>query len=393
MREWREKTLGEFVSLQRGHDLPTASRGDGKVPVVGSFGITGYHNVAKAKGPGVTVGRSGASAGTVVYVQEDYWPHNTCLFVKDFHGNNPRFAYYLLSTLDLASHAAGSAQPSLNRNHIAPLPLLVPDRPEQDDIAAVLSALDDKIELNRRMNESLEALAQAIFKDWFVDFGPTSRKREGATDSVAILGGFIPEPAKAAPAAALFPDSLGEDGLPEGWGKQTIENVLELAYGKSLPVNKRIDGDIPVYGSGGVTGTHDTPLVKGPGIVIGRKGTVGSRYWEQSSFYPIDTVFFVRPRRNAHLEYIWELLSGLALEEMNTDAAVPGLNRNNVYRLEVSKPPKALVDAFQVLAKPIRARIEHNKNENRTLAEIRNYLLPKLLSGSVRVRDSDAMAE
>lgn len=265
----------------------------------------------------------------------------------------------------------------------------LPDLATQSQIAAVLSALDNKIKLNRQMSETLEALAQTIFKDWFVTFGPTRRKMEGATDPVAILGGLIPDAAKAALLVARFPSNLGEDGLPEGWEVQTIEDILELAYGKSLPATKRVDGNVPVYGSGGVTGAHDTPLVIGPGIVIGRKGTVGSRYWEQSDFYPIDTVFFVRPKQNVPLEYLWELLSGLALEEMNTDAAVPGLNRNNVYRLEVPKPPGSLIEAFRAMAEPIRARIEHSKNENRTLAETRDYLLPKLMSGAARVREAE----
>ena len=271
--------------------------------------------------------------------------------------------------------------------------LALPDVLYQEAAVEILSSLDDKIGLNRRINETLEDLAQAIFKDWFVTFGPTRRKMAGATDPVVILGGLIPDPAQAAPLAALFSEGLGEDGLPEGWEEQIIEDVLELAYGKSLPATKRVDGNVPVYGSGGVTGTHNTPLVQGPGIVIGRKGTVGSRYWEQSDFYPIDTVFFVRPKQNVPLEYLWELLSGLALEEMNTDAAVPGLNRNNVYRLEVPRPPASLIEAFWAMAEPIRAHIEHNKKENRTLAETRDYLLPKLMSGAVRVRNVEAMGE
>ena len=109
-------TLGELVTLQRGHDLPEGKRTAGPVPVMGSFGITGSHDIAKAKGPGVTVGRSGASIGVVSYTEDDYWPLNTCMYVTDFKGNDPRFVYYFLQTVNLAAHNSGSAQPSLNRN-------------------------------------------------------------------------------------------------------------------------------------------------------------------------------------------------------------------------------------------------------------------------------------
>ena len=104
MVEWPTRTLGDLVTLQRGIDLPTAKRSKGDVPVMGSFGVTGFHSEAAMCGPGVTVGRSGASIGVVSYIDRDYWPLNTCLYVKDFHGNNRRFAYYLLSCLDLSNY-------------------------------------------------------------------------------------------------------------------------------------------------------------------------------------------------------------------------------------------------------------------------------------------------
>lgn len=170
--EWRQVSFGDAISIQRGHDLPEQARYPGDIPVVGSAGINGSHNKFLARGPGVVIGRSGASAGAVTFVKKDFWPHNTALYVTDFRGNNPRFIFYLLKTLGLSSHAGGSAQPSLNRNHLATLQLKLPLRCEQDVIAELLGALDDKIELNCRVVETLEAMAQALFKSWFVDFDP-----------------------------------------------------------------------------------------------------------------------------------------------------------------------------------------------------------------------------
>ena len=173
---WKRLPLGDFVTLQRGHDLPDAIRRPGNKPVLGSFGVTGWHDEARAAGPGVTVGRSGASFGVVSYSPVDYWPLNTALYVVDFHGNDQRFAYYFLKQFDFRTYNSGSAQPSLNRNFIHPIPVNVPPLPEQRAIAHILGSLDDKIELNRRMNETLEEMARALFKSWFIDFDPVHAK-------------------------------------------------------------------------------------------------------------------------------------------------------------------------------------------------------------------------
>ncbi len=163
-RNWQYMKLVDFVKLQRGHDLPEHERELGKVPVMGSFGITGYHNVAKVKGPGVTVGRSGASIGVVCYTPNDYWPLNTALYVTDFHGNDERFAYYFLKTLNLTDYNSGSAQPSLNRNYIHPMLIKIPPLPEQQAIAAVLSDVDALIASLDRLIAKKRDIKQATMQ-------------------------------------------------------------------------------------------------------------------------------------------------------------------------------------------------------------------------------------
>jgi type I restriction enzyme, S subunit len=162
--EWHKRALGDFIALQRGHDLTDSERQLGSVPVMGSAGQNGFHDTSLAPGPGVVIGRSGASFGRVHYCREDYWPHNTALYVTDFKGNEPRFAFYLLGEIDFSRYNSGSAQPSLNRNYIYSIPISFPAPREQQAIACILGALDDKIELNRQMNQTLEAMARAIFK-------------------------------------------------------------------------------------------------------------------------------------------------------------------------------------------------------------------------------------
>ena len=172
---WTKRTLGDLVRLQRGYDLTDAQRNPGLVPVMGSNGRNGWHDTARAPGPGVTVGRSGASAGVVTFVRGAYWPHNTVLFVTDFRGNNPSFIACLRSTFDLANFNSGSAQPSLNRNFLYPIETSVPQLEEQVSIAGYLSTYDDLIENNTRQIAILEEMARRIFEEWFVHSAPRLR--------------------------------------------------------------------------------------------------------------------------------------------------------------------------------------------------------------------------
>ena len=257
--EWQHTTLGKFVSLQRGHDLTESERKPGAVPVMGSAGQNGFHDAALAKGPGIVIGRSGASFGQVHYCLVDYWPHNTALYVTNFHGNDPQFAYYFLKNINFTRYNSGSAQPSLNRNFIYPIEMNVPQIDEQRAIAHILGTLDDKIELNRRMNETLEAIARAIFKSWFVDFDPVRAKASGEPpDSICCRLGLTPD------LLALFPDRLVDSELgeiPEGWEVQTVGEVIDrLSIGKKYEQKTvKAAGKVPVLdqGKSGIIGYHD----------------------------------------------------------------------------------------------------------------------------------------
>ncbi|MBE9397654.1 restriction endonuclease subunit S [Pontibacterium sp. N1Y112] len=185
--KWIDTTIGDIVTLQRGHDLPSQDRNEGVVPIMGSSGLTGFHDEVKIKGPGVVIGRSGNSMGVVNYTQKDYWPLNTCLYVKDFKGNDERFIYYYLQGIDFDQFNSGSAQKSLNRNAVYPYQIKFPaELCEQKAIGEFLGSLENKIELNCQMNETLEQMAQALFKSWFVDFDPV-------IDNALDAGNPIPE--------------------------------------------------------------------------------------------------------------------------------------------------------------------------------------------------------
>ncbi len=276
-----------------------------------------------------------------------------------------------------------TVQTTLNLKDIVALDIPYPPDGDRLAIEEFVCALDDKIELNRKMNATLEAMARALFKSWFVDFDPVKAKSEGREPF-----GMDAETAALFP-SRLVPSALGD--IPEGSEVGRLSDLLELRYGKGLTKEDRQEGPYPVYGSGGITGYHNQSLVSGPGIIVGRKGTVGSLYWEDRDFFPIDTVFFVEPLKHFSLPYILSQLETIGLENMNTDAAVPGLNRENAYRLDVVVPPEPIVKAYTALALRNRDKIRANNQESEKLVGMRDYLLPKLISGEIRIPDAEKM--
>ncbi|MGC6078018.1 restriction endonuclease subunit S [Citrobacter portucalensis] len=399
--KWKECELGDFIELKRGYDLPKSTRNEGSIPIISSSGFTDFHDKPMVKGPGVVTGRYG-TIGEVFYSEEDFWPLNTTLYVVDFKGNDPLFVYYLLQTISYADYTDKAAVPGVNRNHLHKAKVKVPIYLDiQQKVAAQLYQLEKRVTLGKQINQTLEQMSQTLFKSWFVDFDPVIdnaldagnsipealQSRAELRQKVRNSADFKPLPADI---RALFPAEFEETELtyaPKGWVTNRLENILELAYGKALKKTERTNGDYPVYGSGGVDGTHNEYLVKGPGIIVGRKGTVGSLHWENKDFYPIDTVFFVKPKEYFPLVYCYQLLKTLGLENMNTDAAVPGLNRNNAYRLEVVTPTQPIIAKFTNIIQAIQFKIDSNHNETENLTALRDTLLPKLISGELSLED------
>lgn len=326
----------------------------------------------------------------------------------------PEYVYYFFKSAagrhELLKNSSQVGTPGIGQplSTLRTIEVPLPSPCAQRIIAKNLGDLDSKIELNRHINQTLEAMAQAIFKSWFVDFDPVKAKiaaiQEGhdplRAAMSAISGKAEPEldalPAeqyeKLAATAALFPEEMEASDLgeiPKGWKVQRVGNVLELVYGKALKSTDRQEGTVPVYGSGGITGYHNTPLVPHGSIIVGRKGTVGSLYWEDEPFFPIDTTYYVRPLA-ATLTFCYYTMQTLGLEKMNTDAVVPGLNRENVYRLELVLPDPDTLLVFDLEATTLRKAMRANSGESKLLAALSDTLLPKLLSGELSV---EAIAE
>ncbi|NDY93129.1 restriction endonuclease subunit S [Ideonella livida] len=421
--DWHQITLGEFVRLQRGHDLTASEQRPGHFPVMGSAGQNGTHSEFKAFGPGVVIGRSGASMGRVHYCETDYWPHNTCLYVTDFLENNPLFAFYKLAELDLARYNSGSAQPSLNRNYIYGMPLWIPGRHIQDRIAQVIHSIDKKIDLNRRINQTLEAMAQAIFKSWFVDFDPVKAKiaalaegRDPLRAAMSAISGKPEEELDALPTesfeqlaatAALFPDEMVESALgeiPKGWEAKSLDSVANYLNGLALQKfpPQSVSDFLPVIKiaqlRAGHTGGADKAasklkpeyIVCDGDVLFSWSGSLEVDVWtggvgalNQHLFKVTSSVvpkWFYLLATKHHLANFREIAA-------NKATTMGHIQRKHLTDARIATPSADFFAQAAKLISPLIDEIISIRLQSRELTKTRDALLPKLLSGEICVSE------
>lgn len=276
---------------------------------------------------------------------------------------DPEFlCYFLLGDYaqnSFLSAATGATVSHLNMSDIRGLSIpALPDRKKQRWIATTLAAYDDLIENNTRRIEILEEMARRLYEEWFVQFRFPGHEGVGVKESELGL-------------------------IPEGWELLRLGDCVELAYGKALKAQDRVPGDYPVYGSSGVVGSHCDSLVEGPGIVVGRKGNVGSVFWSDVSFFPIDTTYYVRSE--VPFSYVYFNLQRQRF--LNNDAAVPGLNREQAYALPFLLPDQDVLSRFSSEWETIYGLLRRLERINVNLRAQRDLLLPKLISGEIDVSD------
>ncbi|USE36455.1 restriction endonuclease subunit S [Endozoicomonas sp. SCSIO W0465] len=429
-----DTTIGEQITLQRGFDITKKQQQPGDVPVVSSGGISSFHNESKVQAPGVVLGRKG-SLGTVFYLDEDYWPHDTTLWVKDFKGNNPRFVYYFFRNMAeaLKKMDVGAANPALNRNHVHLLPTKWPKRKIQDHIDDLISVLDNKIQLNRQTNQTLEAMAQALFKSWFVDFDPVidnalaagheippelqaraeARKslQARAEQRKASLSGDSPEQESGdilpESIRQLFPNRFVLDAqmgwIPEGWEYVPFGKVAQCFDKHRVPLSKREreekqPGNIPYYGATSVNDYINEWIFDDIFLLIGEDGSVMK---EDGS--PFVQYIWGKAWVNNHA-HVLQGVNGVSTEHLmlfmqaqNITAYVTGavqmkINQKNMNSIAFLKAGDEINKCFADFIRPFYESYRSYSEANDSLTKLRDTLLPKLISGELRLPESTSAA-
>jgi len=317
-------------------------------------------------------------------VQETIIDNNMMGATPDTTRVDSRFFFYSLSQFDFAEVAGGTALPYLTVSALSSLTLKLPPLPEQRAIAHVVGALDDKIELNRRTNETLEAIAQAIFKSWFVDFDPARAKMEGRRPF-----------GMDAATAALFPDSFVDSplgGIPKGWRVGTLGELADVTSGKrpdervsqSMP-----EAGVPLWGGNGPMAYVREPLFSQPILLTGRVGTLGSVFRITSPCWPSDNTLVVLPKEPIAYQYLFFQMWRIDFDALNRGSTQPLLTQTDLKAQTIPTPPRTVLQEFHKNAGGLFNRIDRAEEESRTLAAIRDALLPKLISGEMRVRDAE----
>lgn len=390
---WTELKLGEVINLKRGYDLPASKRKVGKIPIMSSSGINGYHNEEKVKGPGVITGRSG-QLGKVFYIEDDYWPLNTTLYVEDFKNNYPKYVYYLLQTLNFEKFNAGSSVPTLNRNHVHKLEIKIPAHNIQKKIANILYMIDEKIQLNKETVKKLDEISQTLFKQWFIDFEFPNEEGKPYKSS----GGEMVE------------SELGE--IPKRWRVGEIDSVGTIIGGGtpskkhdeyytdngiSWITPKDLSNDKNIFIYKGAIDITELGLKKGSARIL-QKDTVLF-----SSRAPIGYIAIagkevttnqgfksIVPDKGYSSYFIYHLLKFKlpVIEAAAGGSTFKEISGKGLKEIPVTLPTIELVNIYKEIVEPLFLQIQTLEKENKNLQQLRDTLLPKLLSGEIEIPDN-----
>ena len=354
MKTWAKQKLGDILTLQRGFDITKSQQKPGNYSVISSSGFQSTNSEYKVNGPGVVIGRKG-TLGKVFYSNENFWPHDTTLWVKDFHGNDPKFAYYFFKIQHFENFDAGAANPTLNRNHLHTLLVNYPLLADQEAISSILSSYDELIENNEKRINLLEEVAQRLYIEWFVKF------KFPRHEKVKIV-----------------------DDTPEKWDKKRLGDFIEIKKGRNITKDTSVAGNVPVI-AGGINPAyyHNTPNVHGPVVTISASGANAGYL----NLYFMDIwasdCSYISKDSTRYLFFCYLLLSNniQQINNLQKGAAQPHVYPKDLMDLKVTIPSNELLSKFEEKVTPIFELVNNLKKNNLILASIRDLLIPQLITG------------
>ncbi len=360
--KWEKVRLGDVAELQRGFDLPSTKRIEGEIPIVSSSGITGFHVEAKAKAPGVVTGRYG-SIGDVFYLEQDFWPLNTSLWVKDFHGNDEKFIYFLLSNFDFKKFSDKTGVPGVNRNDLHAVNVLLPPFLEQKKIAQILSTWDKAISVTEKLLTNSQQQKKALMQQLL-----TGQKRLLDENGVRFNG---------------------------KWEKKLLSDVADVYQPKTISQSMMSDSGYPVYGANGVIGfyqefNHETEQI----AVTCRGSTCGIVNWTQAKSWITGNAMVINTDNYSYVskKFLFYTLNGSDLKYLISGSGQPQIT-GNIKTHIINLPCIEEQQKIATVLSAADAEIYTLEKKLACLRDEKKALMQQLLTGKRRVKVDEAVAE
>ena len=414
--DWPLRKLGDITCSLNARRVPVSSlerqTRQGAYRYYGASGVVDYIDDFIFDGTYLLVSEDGENLRTrntpiAFKVSGKYWVNNHAHILDETEPGIIDFLEHAFRHLDISAYITGAVQPKLNKRSLEQIELRVPKLEERYKVNNLLGSLDNKIELNRRMNETLEEMARALFRDWFIDFGPTRRQMDGATDPAAIMGHAFPND-KAPALAPLFPARLGENGLPDGWEYRPLSSVVEQQKQVVKPdqhINETFEHfSLPAFDKAkwptlelGAEIKSNKTVIPSNAILVSKLNPRIERIWipkdvgnhcqicstEFLCFKPINGFGLATVEALFRSDGMHEKMASMVTGTSNSHQRVPP---KVLMQAEVLLPAN-IARLFENVASSFLEKRQVNRKENQTLSEIRDLLLPKLMSGEIRLQD------
>lgn len=371
---WQEYQFGDIAEFFDRQRVPLSGREreqrQGPYPYYGASGVIDHIDDYIFDGRYLLIAEDGENLNSrklplAFFADGKFWVNNHAHIVRGISGkSNDYFLKAWFAQANISGYITGAAQPKLTQANLKRIELRLPPIWLQERIASILSAYDDLIENNLRRIKILEEMAQNLYREWFVNFRFPGHEKAQMVDS-----------------------ELGK--VPETWEVGSLQQVITLQRGFDLPRKQRVPGEVPIYAASGVADTHNVIKVKGPGVVTGRSGTLGKVMYIDHDFWPLNTTLWGKEYQRGTPLYAYYLLRDLSLEQYNSGAAVPTLNRNDIHDLPVVLPDEQTLARFDQEEGALHGLITLLREKTEVLGSCRGLILPKLISGELDVSELD----
>ena len=356
--------LGDVIDFKNGKSI---KKSDGVIPIYGGNGILGYTNKSNFSHT-IVVGRVGAYCGSIHVEENLCWVSDNAIAGVPKEGQDLTYLYYVLKSLNLNSKQIGSSQPLITQSMLKDMVVDIEINIEnQKRIANSISIIDQKIQTNSQINQELEAMAKTFYDYWFVQFNFPDQNGN---------------PYKSSGGKMVYNPELKRE-IPEGWGVEKLKYFLTIKNGKD---HKHLqDGKFAVYGSGGIMRTVADYLYSGESILFPRKGTLNNVMYVNEEFWTVDTMFYSEVNKNNSALYVFYSVKDIDFNKLNTGTGVPSMTSSILYDLNIIVPEENILEKFNTIVKQNYETIKLNNIQNQELNQLRDWLLPMLMNGQVKV--------